>query len=178
HAFWATPALPVLFTISAISTACAAVALSLGGWPFVYSPDYTQVIATLHETIHTIDIVLVCSEILVLLIMVLSFLGAGNKTAKAVAQRWVKGKTAPLFWMGMVGLGLVVPLVLYVIGAGSVASSVVAPVFVLMGGLLLRYLCVYSDDRAEIPGENRYYNRLSKNDAAFVSAWKEGENLY
>ncbi len=31
HAFWATPALPVLFTVSALSTACAAIALSLGG---------------------------------------------------------------------------------------------------------------------------------------------------
>ena len=33
HAFWATPALPVLFTISAISTGCAAIVLSIGGWP-------------------------------------------------------------------------------------------------------------------------------------------------
>ena len=30
HAFWATPALPVLFTISAISTGCAAIVLSIG----------------------------------------------------------------------------------------------------------------------------------------------------
>ena len=29
HAFWATPALPVLFTISALSTACAAIMLSM-----------------------------------------------------------------------------------------------------------------------------------------------------
>ena len=33
HSFWATPALPVLFTISALSTACAAIALSLGMLP-------------------------------------------------------------------------------------------------------------------------------------------------
>ena len=110
--------------------------------------------------------------------MVLSFLGAGNVTAKAVATRWVKGKTAPLFWVGMIGFGLVIPLILYVGGADSAASTVVAPVLVLCGGLLLRYLCVYSDERAEIPGENRYYNRIAKGDEKFVSEWTYGENLY
>lgn len=178
HAFWATPALPVLFTISATSTACAAIALGLGGWPVEFNLVYAVAGEIVHSVLHIVDIVLVCAEITVLLIMVLSFLGAGNKTAKAVAVRWVKGKTAPLFWIGMVGFGLVVPLVLYIGGAGSAASSVVAPVLVLLGGLLLRYLCVYSDERAEIPGETRYYNRLPKNDAAFITAWKDGENLF
>ena len=178
HAFWATPALPVLFTISATSTACALVALALGAWPVAFSLDVVAVEEYIHEIIHVVDIVLVCAEITVLLIMVLSFLGAGNVTAKAVATRWVKGKTAPLFWVGMIGFGLVIPLILYVGGADSAASTVVAPVLVLCGGLLLRYLCVYSDERAEIPGENRYYNRIAKGDEKFVSEWTYGENLY
>lgn len=182
HAFWGTPALPVLFTVSALSTACAAIALTLG----IVAPAMSAVgqiawiyaTEAIHELIHVIDIVLVCAEITVLLIMILSFLGAGNVTQKTVARRWVKGKTAPLFWIGMICFGLVVPLVLYVAGAGSVASSVVAPWLVLCGGLLLRYLCVYSDERAEIPGENLYYNRAGKPDMEFVSKWTYGENLY
>lgn len=178
HAFWATPALPVLFTISATSTACAAIALSLGGWPVEFSLEAAFVMAVIQEIIHIVDIVLVCSEIVVLLIMVLSFLGAGNVTAKAVATRWVKGKTAPLFWIGMLGFGLVIPLVLYIGGGHSAASQIVAPVLVLLGGFLLRYLCVYSDERAEIPGENRYYNRIAKGDERFVSEWRNKENLY
>lgn len=178
HAFWATPALPVLFTVSAISTACAAVALGLGGWPVEFSLVHAASMEHIHEIIHIVDIVLICAELVVLLIMVLSFLGAGNNTAKAVATRWVKGKTAPLFWIGMIGFGLVIPLILYVGGAGSAASSVVAPVLVLCGGLLLRYLCVYSDERAEIPGENRFYNRLPKKDAEFLTKWRGKENLY
>lgn len=177
HAFWATPALPVLFTISATSTACAAIALGLGGWPVEFSLLNAVAMDLIHAILHIVDIVLVCAEITVLLIMVLSFLGAGNKTSKAVARRWVKGKTAPLFWIGMIGFGLVVPLVLY-LGATGPAAEVVAPVLVLLGGLLLRYLCVYSDERAEIPGENRYYTRISKGDERFVTAWKDGENLY
>ena len=54
----------------------------------------------------------------------------------------------------------------------------VAPVLVLCGGLLLRYLCVYSDERAEIPGENRYYNRTADPHAEFVEHWTYGENMY
>ena len=62
--------------------------------------------------------------------------------------------------------------------ADSAASTVVAPVLVLCGGLLLRYLCVYSDERAEIPGENRYYNRTADPHAEFVEHWTYGENMY
>ncbi len=94
HSFWATPALPVLFTISALSTACAAIALSLG---IFAEPTVALLAATeeIHEIIHVVDIILVCAEVTVLLIMILSFLGAGNVTQKAVARRWVVGKTAP-----------------------------------------------------------------------------------
>lgn len=174
HSFWATPALPVLFTISALSTACAAIALCAGGWPAVaVDPETLEAIGSL---IHVVDIVLVIAEITVLLVMILSFAGAGNVTAHAVAIRWIKGKTAPTFWIGMVGCGLTLPLVCYIIG--GVAAELVAPIFVLAGGLLLRFLIVYSDDRQELPGEDRYWSRLAKNDAQFLTAWKQGENLY
>lgn len=177
HAFWATPALPVLFTVSALSTACAAIALSLGGAVDV-NVIGAVVAEVIHEIVHIVDIVLVVAEITVLLIMVLSFYGAGNVCAHEVAARWVRGKTAPLFWGGMVFGGLVLPLALYVLGAGSTGSEVLAPILVLCGGLLLRYLCVYSDERAPLPGEERFYERLPKSDAKFLKAWTKGENLY
>ena len=177
HAFWATPALPVLFTISALSTACAAIALSLGG--AVEAGGFGLVVEELiHGIVHVVDVVLVIAEIVVLLIMVLSFYGAGNVTARAVAVRWVRGRTAPLFWGGMIGAGLVLPLLLYIFGEGTAASALVAPILVRCGGLLLRYLCVYSDERAPIPGEERFYARLPKKDAEFLTAWKQGENRY
>ncbi len=178
HAFWATPALPVLFTISAISTGCAAVVLSIGGWPMPFSLEGLAASEEVVEVLHVVDIVLVVAEIIVLLTMVLSFLGAGNKTAKAAARRWVCGSYALLFWVCMVGLGLFVPLLLYIGGGHSVASTVVAPILVLCGGCLLRFMVVNTDDRAEIPGENRYYNRVAKNDADFITKWTYGDNLY
>ena len=177
HSFWATPALPVLFTVSALSTACAAIALSIGGWPAPYTIDAILVAEVIHEIIHIVDVVLVVAELVVLLVMVLSFLGAGNTTAHAVATRWVKGRTAGFFWIGMICIGLVIPEILYVLGSGT-ASNLVAPVLVLVGGLLLRFLVVLSDERREIPGENAYYTRLPKEDAAFITKWSYGKNIY
>lgn len=178
HAFWATPALPVLFTISAISTGCAAIVLSINGWPAELTLETYVASHVIHEYLHVIDIVLVITELVVLLTMVLSFLGAGNVTAKAAARRWVCGSYALPFWVGMVFLGLLVPLAMYIGGNGSVASTVVAPVLVLCGGCLLRFMVVNTDDRAEIPGEVRYYNKAAKPDAEFVKKWTYGENLY
>ena len=134
--------------------------------------------AVVLEILHVVDIVLVVAELIVLLTMVLSFLGAGNETAMAAARRWVRGSYALLFWVGMVGLGLVVPLLMYIGGGHSAAATVVAPILVLCGGCLLRFMVVNTDDRAEIPGENRYYNRLAKNDAEFISKWTYGDNQY
>ena len=167
HAFWATPALPVLFTISAIS-----------GWPAAMTLESLFVSEIVLEILHVVDIVLVIAELIVLLTMVLSFAGAGNETAKAAARRWVKGSYAGLFWVGMVGLGLVVPLVMYIGGGHSAAATLVAPILVLCGGCLLRFMVVNTDDRAEIPGENRYYNRLAKNDAEFITKWTYGDNQF
>ncbi len=185
HSFWATPALPVLFTISALSTACACITISVGWWPAgqniaTYEQLYLFYMTNeaINHLLHEVDIILVAAEIVVLLVMVLSFLGAGNKTANQVAKKWVIGKWAPAFWLGMVCCGLVLPELLYVFMGGTIGSSVIAPVLVLCGGLLLRFMIVYSDERAPLPGENEYYSRLKGKDALFLTRWKYGENIY
>lgn len=73
HSFWSTPALPILFTVSALSTACAGIMLLMGGWPGVGADAHAA--HEVHNLLHTVDIVLVFAEITILLIMVLSFLG-------------------------------------------------------------------------------------------------------
>ena len=176
HAFWATPALPVLFTISAFSTACAMASMILAGWPAQGTLEMIEYAESVHELIHVVDIVLVLCEITVLLIMVLSFLGAGNVTQKKVAKRWVKGSVAPFFWIGMIGIGLLCPFILYVAAPG-IGSSYVAPILALCGGLLLRFLCVWSDDRAPLPGEERYYARLKTDNKAIVTYMQQVDEL-
>ncbi len=185
HAFWATPALPVLFTVSALSTACAAITLSIGWWPAPSASSLSllgiltyEVAEACNHLLHTVDIVLVVCEIVVLLVMVLSFLGAGNKTANKVGHKWVDGSYAFAFWGGMIVMGLGLPEIMYVCFAGTVASSVIAPILVLCGGLLLRFLVVNSDERAPLPGEDEFYKKLPSNDAEFMTRWTYGENIY
>ena len=183
HSFWATPALPVLFTVSALSTACACIMLSCGAdflWPVAATTQQGLVFVTvaheIHELLHTLDIILICCEITVLLVMVLSFLGAGNKTAHDAAARWVRGSYKLLFWLGMIGCGLVLPLVLNIAGVATIAA-----ILALCGGLLLRFLIIFTDDRAEVPGETRYFTRLKnpgEPGSEFMTKWADIENIY
>ena len=116
------------------------------------------------------------AELTILLIMVLSFLGAGNRTQQRVAKRWVKGSTAPIFWIGMVGCGLVIPLIMN--ASGNALAGTIACILVLCGGCLLRFMCVWSDDRQPLEGENRYYFRQKHADMAFASYYtKSGKEL-
>jgi polysulfide reductase chain C len=172
--FWNTPALPVLFTVSALSTATALIALLVGLWPataFEFATIDAHVVnEVIIKNLHTIDTVLVIAEAIVLVVYVIMMYGAGNVTARTVALKWIRGTFAPLFWGGMIVAGLLVPFCSYL--AGGVMAEMVAPVLVLAAGLLLRFLIIYSDARRAIPGEERYWSRIPKGDEKFLTAWK------
>lgn len=183
--FWNTPALPVLFTASALSTATAGLALSSLFWDLTWlrefwfgaqaaSADFLVALAASNhfivEVLHIADIILIVAEIVILLLFVLLQRASGNVTAKTIALEWISGKKAVLFWGGMMVLGLVVPFVLYQMG--GVGATFVAPVLVLAAGLLLRFLIVYSDKRRTMPGEERYYSRMPRGDERFLKGWK------
>ena len=116
------------------------------------------------------------AEITILFIMILSFKGAGNLTQQRVATKWLKGQYAGWFWIGMVCIGLIIPLICNI--SGNALAGTVACILVLCGGCLLRFLCVWSDDRQPLPDENRYYYRLKTADGSFMTKWyKEAKEL-
>jgi polysulfide reductase chain C len=180
-AFWNTPALPVLFTVSAISTGSALLAAVAGFWPMpeqltaaggaiASATASHEFVGAMVEELHFIDSILVIAEAIVLLVYVLMLRAAGSVTARKVAIKWLQGGFAPLFWGGMLALGLVIPFLLY--RQGGVGAEFIAPVLVLGAGLLLRFMVVFSDQRTPIPGEDRYYARLPKGDEEFLHGWK------
>ena len=132
-AFWSTAVLPALFLVSALSTGVMAVAL-VGSMVGV-SKDVMTVLEKL-------DIVLIVSEILALGF----FLQATHRVteSRASAKLVLCGSVAPAFWLGVVLLGLLIPLVLAVLGVanpdGVMAqfTVVIASLCGLAGGLLLR----------------------------------------
>ena len=173
--FWNTPAVPILFTVSALSTGCALLSLWLNGCPFefwmfapyVEDPMVAYVIGFspseyVYEMLHLIDTVLVVAEIIILMLFVILQYSSNEVGAKRVARRWISGETKVVFWGGMVVCGLLVPLFCYLYG-GELAG-IVAPVLALLGGLLLRFLFVYNNDRRGIPGEQAYFDRLPDHD--------------
>jgi formate-dependent nitrite reductase membrane component NrfD len=74
---------------------------------------------------------------LVLLLALLGLLGAAAKPLTG-------GHWAPLFWGGLVGLGLIIPLVLDFVGSRIRVLGAVAAVLVLIGGFVLRYVVLMS----------------------------------
>lgn len=193
-AFWNTPALPMLFTISALSTGACLLALCYGAFPLpsewlMYGDLYNTAewAVERHEAIelmHVIDLILVIVEIVAMLLYVLlMFCAPPSVDAKKVANRWVRGNWAFVFWGLMIGCGLVIPLLCNIHGlamGGSVLGNYVAPVFALLGGLLFRFMIIWSGDRKLYPGEEKYYERLvdaghgKEFKPAFMRYWDEG----
>ncbi|MGV8084268.1 MAG: NrfD/PsrC family molybdoenzyme membrane anchor subunit [Coriobacteriia bacterium] len=165
--FWNTPALPVLFTISGLSTGAAANSLLAGVWPFAGAEE---AVVSAHEALHMLDIGLIVFELIVVLLYVTMMYTSSNPTARLAAGKWLSGDYSKAFWGGLVVVGLIVPLAFYAIG-GTV-GAVLAPVLAIIGGVILRFLVIYSDDRRMTNGEQRYWERLPRGDEAFLKAWE------
>lgn len=74
------------------------------------------------------------------LVMLALFLIVLGSAARPITT----GPFAPLFWGGLVVVGLLVPLVLEFVAHGSRSMAVVSAVLVLAGGFILRYVMVMS----------------------------------
>ena len=162
--FWNTPALPVLFLISGLSTGVALQSLLAGFWPYSGGHD---VVEAMHTWLKAIDLGLMVLELSILLVYVLMMRTTLGAAAARSATRWLTGSYALPFWGGVIGLGLLLPAVLYALGV-----PVLPALCVLAGGLILRFLVVYSDDRAFLPGEEKYLSRLPRGDEPFLAALK------
>jgi formate-dependent nitrite reductase membrane component NrfD len=127
--FWSDARLMgALFLASGASTGIAAITLILfltggvagEGWGKVKHADrYSMLIE------------------LALLIALVVLLGAA-------AQPLTGGHYAPLFWGGLVGIGLVLPLALDFFGPRARALGALVALLVLVGGFVLRYVVVMS----------------------------------
>jgi len=107
--FWNTPILPVLFLVSALSTGIGAVLLTA-----VLSRQSQETPPSDAAGIHLlakVDIVLVLFEILCLIfylyIMVKSGIAAATSTHMIIS-----GSLAPIFWLAVIAIGLLLPLLL------------------------------------------------------------------
>jgi len=133
-AFWSTAMLPLLFLISALSTGAMAVVLT------------SSLTGTTHggpiARLAWFDSLLIILEILVLFF----YLQATHRVpeSRASAKLVLTGSVAPLFWAGVVLVGLLIPLVLEILPVGAATGALALPASVcgITGGLFLRQVVV------------------------------------
>ena len=133
-AFWSTAMLPLLFLVSALSTGMMTIILISS----IMGVDSGRPFMLLARA----DFMLVVLEIFVLAF----YLQATHRVpeSRASAQAVVRGEVAPLFWIGVGIVGLLIPLIVggYGVvnghGDGLATSAAVAAVCGVIGGLCLR----------------------------------------
>ncbi len=137
-ALWHNPGVPLLFTVSAFSTALAFLLLVLN---LAIKREEDQPLRALYERL---DVMLIAAE-LVILFSFFQYMRAGSESAiESGKLLW-----GDMGWLvGFIGFGLVVPFLLelkgVVKGWSSHAPIIAASVLVLMGGYLLRHYFMYS----------------------------------
>jgi polysulfide reductase chain C len=137
-ALWHNPGVPLLFTVSAFSTAMAFLLLLM--YLVIKQPD-DQRIRNFYERV---DLILISAELVILFSFFL-YMQAGNESAMHSAKLlWTN-----LGWLiGFIGFGLIVPFLLELRGVLKGWSShlpvITASVLVLVGGYLLRHYFMYS----------------------------------
>ena len=137
---WATPLLPVLFTVSSLSSGAGALALIAAllsrGLP-VNARALRPVLAA--------DSVVIVLEGLALAAMFLAL--SSDDVASLSLARFVSGDLAGAFWAGFVACGIAVPLVLELAVSSRLSSH---PVYlaalgclILVGAFFLRYCIIH-----------------------------------
>ena len=137
---WNNGLLPVLFLVSAASTGMGAT-LAVAG--FLEGSD-----ASTDATLDNLHIGVITAEATVLALWLLFAANTGAAGSASFALI-TSGDLAPLFWAGVVGSGLVLPLLLAVTIRRRAASALNTRWFhmaeglaILLGGFLLRYIVV------------------------------------
>jgi polysulfide reductase chain C len=140
--FWNTPMLPLLFLVSALSTGAGAVLVVLGLQRLLRPGEKGQAerMAESAHLLSRVDIPLIVVELLVLFFL-LFIMGGGQSIAANSARYLVAGGFAVAFWVGLVVVGLVVPIVLeaWSLKQSGLGIATIAGVCLLIGGILLRY---------------------------------------
>ena len=89
-----------------------------------------------------------------------------NETAKASVKKLIAGSLAPIFWIGLIFIGLLVPLVVSVLSYADVhlASGVLllAIICEIIGGLSLRYCLLKAGAYAPLIITNRVRQEMGK----------------
>ncbi len=94
--------------------------------------------------------------IIELFVIAMMFIGmlTNSRAHKEAAMLLLSGPFAASFWVLVIGLGIVIPLILQLLAVShKIHHTPVAPILVIIGGIILRFVIVYA-------GEFSHWSRL------------------
>jgi formate-dependent nitrite reductase membrane component NrfD len=123
---WNSAIMPILFVISGLA----------GGLAILLA-------TALGDTAQSLDMVNILRAVLIgYAVFVAIYLWVStyeSEAARDSAMRILRGKIAPVFWTGVVLLGIVIPIIL-LFATSSTAAFIVSLIFVIIGIVALRYV--------------------------------------
>ena len=158
--FWNNPMLPMLFLISAIMTGSASICL-VGSFMKEFCGMSQEQLNQCKSLIHSIDFTLMVLFIISLFLFILGLYvlpRSSNETVRLI----MGGEFTLLFWVLVVGVGILLPLVLEVreliphyighveLGKHSPWISGVIGTSILIGGFVMRYVVIYAGQIVQV----------------------------
>ncbi len=151
-ALWTSFWLPALFVASSLSGGIALVVVC-----GVFVEKDANVMSTLH-LLAICDIVVILAEAIIAALFVASIVSSDNPGAVAGSMRLTEGPQALLWWIGFIGFGMVIPVLIEVIfGINKTADSdmlsrvfAIASAFVLIGVICMRIGVVDAGEQREL----------------------------
>jgi formate-dependent nitrite reductase membrane component NrfD len=126
---WNSPILALLFLISGLSTAAALVHL--------IARDRHE-----SETLARADNAFLTAEMVSIVLFIVGFI-TSTKVHMQAAQLLLTGDYAPVFWVFVIGMGIMIPLSIQSLAVRhKLPHMPVAPIMVIVGGLILRFVIV------------------------------------
>jgi len=126
---WNTSILWVLFLVSGLSTAAAFVHM------IAKNVKERELLAKADNGFLTI-------EIFVIALMLIGLLTSTQVHINA-AMLLINGSYAPVFWVFVVGMGIIIPLIIQLLAVNhKIKHTPIAPIMVILGGLILRFVIV------------------------------------
>jgi len=126
---WNSSMLWVLFLVSGLSTAAAFVHM------IAKNVKERELLAKADNGFLTI-------EIFVIALMIIGLLTSTRVHIDA-AELLLSGAYAPVFWVFVVGMGIIIPLIIQLLAVNhKIKHTPIAPIMVIIGGLILRFVIV------------------------------------
>jgi protein NrfD len=135
---WNTSILGILFLTSGLSSAAAFV--------HMIAKDRFE-----RELLAKADNGFLSLEIIVVAMMFIGLL-TSNEAGYRAAHLLLNGQYAAVFWVFVVGLGMIIPLYIQLLAVNhKIKHTPVAPIMVIVGGLILRFVLVYAGQASHWP---------------------------